>query len=116
MKKNIFFTLIIGLFLTLGACSNSFDKDLIGDWDVTSDSGDAGTMNVKENNTMIIKFSIFEESLNYEIDNEEALFIVTDSNDEEDIYEIEENDNGFTLTQISDEDGENEVLTLTESN
>lgn|SRR5699024_2679071 len=119
MKKNIFFILLITLALILAACgSKSVDEKLIGMWDVTSDNGSAGTMNIKENNTLIVKFSLFEDAYKYKIDTEKNELTVwkEKKEDEVDIYEIKENDNGFVLTQINEEnEDKNEILTLTKS-
>ncbi|KKE78671.1 hypothetical protein DTX80_17825 [Bacilli bacterium] len=116
MKKLIIFALTFSLIL--GACgSKSVSEELIGKWDVTSDNGNAGTMNIKENNTLITKFSVFEDAYNYDIDTENnELSVWKEKNENDvDVYKIEENENGFTLTQTNKEDKDNEILTLTKT-
>jgi len=119
MKRKFILTLILTFTLILGACGNKpIDEQLIGVWDVTVDNGTAGTMNIKDNNTLIVQFSVFEDAYIYEVDTENNELKVWKEKKEDDIdvYEIEKNDDGFILTQTNEENKDkNEILTLTES-
>lgn len=110
---------MLAFTLILGACGNKpIDEQLVGLWDVTADNGNAGTMDIKDNNTLIVKFSLFEDAYKYEIDTESNEMKVWKEKKENDIdiYEIEKNDGGFTLTQTNKEnEDDNEVLTLTKA-
>lgn len=115
-KERCFKTILIMLImaLILMGCMRSLDKEMIGAWDVISNDDDNATFIINENNTLMVNYSVFSLTFNYEIDNKNKTITIWEDTENAHTYKVKRKNDSFILKELDQE--KPEILKLTKQN